>query len=99
MTNIDNMKLITILRITAFLEGLSYLGILFVTMPLKYIYNDPEPNKNIGMLHGILFIAYIILVIEAKRSLQWNNSKTFKALLASIIPFGTFWADLKLFRS
>ena len=86
------------LRILAFLEGTSFLLILFITMPLKYAYDMPEPNKMIGMVHGVLFIAYIVLVLQIKFHLDWGNKKTFLALLASIIPFGTFWADKKLFR-
>ncbi len=87
-----------VLRITAFLEGLSFLVILFVTMPLKYMYDMPGPNQMIGMVHGILFIAYIALVLMMKSEVKWSFMTTFWALVASIIPFGTFYADHKIFK-
>jgi integral membrane protein len=86
------------LRIIAFIEGMSFLLILFITMPLKYLMDMPEPNKVVGMLHGVLFILYIIAVIQGKFSVNWNGKTTFWALLASVIPFGTFWADAKYFK-
>jgi integral membrane protein len=86
------------LRIIAFIEGTSFLLILFVTMPLKYFMEMPEPNKVIGMLHGVLFILYILAVIQGKYSFKWDGKTTFWALLASVIPFGTFWADAKYFK-
>ncbi len=89
---------IGVLRLTAFLEGLSFLAILFVTMPLKYLADMPGPNQMIGMVHGILFIAYIALVFMVKSDVKWNLKTTFWALLASIIPFGTFYADHKIFK-
>ena len=86
------------LRILAFVEGLSFLAILFVTMPLKYFYGMPEPNKIIGMLHGVLFIAYVYAVIQITLDEKWNMKKMSLSLLASIIPFGTFWADHVYFK-
>ncbi|MEZ4904566.1 MAG: DUF3817 domain-containing protein [Spirosomataceae bacterium] len=87
------------LRILAFVEGISFLIILFVTMPLKYYAAMPQPNKIFGMAHGLLFILYVLAhIIQSKIEYNWPMKKTFLALLASIIPFGTFWADAKLFR-
>ncbi len=85
-------------RIVAFLEGLSFLAILFITMPLKYGYDQPMPNKYVGMAHGVLFIAYIMMVIQLKFEKGWENKLTFLALLASIVPFGTFYMDHKYFK-
>jgi len=86
------------LRMIAFVEGTSFLIILFITMPLKYWMDYPQPNKVIGMAHGIFFIWYVWAVISRKLAVGWGNRKTFLALLASIIPFGTFWADRHLFQ-
>jgi integral membrane protein len=85
------------LRIIAFIEGTSFLLILFVTMPLKYWLEIPEPNKIIGMLHGVLFMLYILAVIQVRSTYNWDRKTTFWSLLASIIPFGTFWVDRKYF--
>ena len=87
------------LRVIAFVEGVSFLVILFVTMPMKYMYGMSEPNKIVGMSHGVLFILYVLAVIQSKIEFDWSAKKTGLALLASIIPFGTFWADKKLFRN
>ena len=86
------------LRILAFVEGVSFLLILFVTMPLKYLFDQPEPNKVIGMGHGVLFIAYCLLVLVVGINRGWSWKVIGLSLLASIIPFGTFWADKKYFR-
>lgn len=87
------------LRLLAFIEGVSFLVILFITMPLKYYFDIPQPNKIIGMVHGLLFVLYVFWVIQVKIEQDWSMKKTGLALLASIIPFGTFWADARLFRS
>ena len=86
------------LRVLAFVEGMSFLGILFITMPLKYAFQYPQPNKFFGMAHGILFVLYVLAVVQITIEQNWQFKKLFLALLASIIPFGTFWADQKLFR-
>jgi integral membrane protein len=50
------------------------------------------------MAHGILFMLYVALVFKAAYDNRWSYSKTGWALLASVVPFGTFYADKKLFR-
>lgn len=85
-------------RAIAFLEGLSFLLLLGVAMPLKYIYEKPEMVKIVGMAHGILFMLYIVLAIVVKEKLKWNTKQTMLSLVGSVIPFGTFYADYKLFR-
>jgi len=86
------------LRIIGFLEGVSFLLLMGVAMPLKYIWEIPEASIAIGYTHGVLFIAYCILVIPAKLDLKWNLKTTFLVLIASLLPFGTFVADYKLFK-
>lgn len=86
------------LRLLAFCEGVSFILILFVTMPLKYGLDMPAPNQVVGMAHGLLFVLYVLAVIMFKYEADWGWKKTSLALVASIIPFGTFWADKKLFR-
>ncbi|MEH0153206.1 DUF3817 domain-containing protein [Limibacter armeniacum] len=86
------------LRLLAFFEGVSFLIILFITMPLKYMAEMPAPNKVVGMVHGVLFVGYIALVTLAYMEYKWNFKKYTLAVLMSVVPFGTFWADKKLFR-
>lgn len=77
-------------KIIALLEGISFLVLLFIAMPLKYFADQPWMTKQVGMAHGLLFVLYVILVIEVKIALDWSFRKTFIALAASIVPFGTF---------
>ena len=86
------------LRLTAFVEGMSFLVILFITMPMKYLFDIPEPTRPVGMAHGVLFILYVALVLLVQAKHKWSLKTTFWALFASIIPFGTFVADAKIFK-
>jgi integral membrane protein len=85
------------LRIIAFIEGCSFL-LLGFTMILKYKFLMPQPNYIVGLAHGILFVLYIVLLIQVSFLHRWNVLKIFLAFLASLIPFGTFYADKVLFR-
>jgi len=86
------------LRIIGFLEGISFILLVGVGMPLKYYGGYEHATQDIGMAHGLLFIAYILMVFPARKDLKWSNNTTILVLLASIIPLGTFIADYKLFR-
>ncbi|MFD1613871.1 DUF3817 domain-containing protein [Gelatiniphilus marinus] len=84
---------VNIFRIVAFLEGISYILLLFIATPIKYLANDPQYVKLLGMPHGILFIAYIALAFVFKKDFSWNNKQFAFVLLASVVPFGTFYID------
>lgn len=86
------------LRVVGFLEGMSFLILLGIAMPLKYIWQMPAAVQVVGMLHGVLFVAYILLVIQAKIEYSWSFKKMALALAASILPLGPFIADKKLFK-
>ena len=86
------------LRVVAFLEGVSFLVLLLIAMPVKYLAGNPVPVKIVGMAHGILFIAYIIFLVLTHSEYRWSFWKTTLAFVASLVPFGTFYADKKLFR-
>ena len=85
------------LRIVAFIEGCSYL-LLGFTMILKYKFTMPQPNYIVGLAHGILFVLYIVLLLQVSFLHRWSIIKMLMAFLASLIPFGTFYADKVLFR-
>jgi integral membrane protein len=74
------------LRIVAFIEGCSYL-LLGFTMILKYKFAMPQPNYVVGLAHGILFVLYIVLLIQVSFLHRWNIFKMFMAFIASLIPF------------
>jgi integral membrane protein len=85
------------LRFFAVAEGISYLAF-GLTMPLKYVYGIMGPNKIIGYAHGFLFLAYILMVFLVNRQSKWNLKTNAWSYLASLIPFGTFVADAKIFK-
>ena len=87
-----------IFRIISFLEGISYLLLLFIAVPIKYFQGDESYVKILGMPHGILFMGYIILVILIQKQMKWNLKNLGIVILASIIPFGTFYVDKKYLR-
>ena len=90
--------MIKIFRFVAFLEGISYILLIFIAVPIKYLLNDPTYVKLLGMPHGILFIGYIILSVIGKNNFKWSYLEFFKVSGASLIPFGTFYVDKKYLR-
>ena len=86
-----------VLRILALVEGISYLA-LGLTMYMKYMLDMPTANKIVGMAHGVLFIAYCIMVFVVNQDKKWSFMTNILAYLASLIPFGTFVADAKIFK-
>lgn len=86
-------------RIVAFLEGMSFLILLGIAMPLKYIAGKPEAVQMVGMAHGILFVLYVLLVFQIRSIVQWSTKETLMALAASVLPFGTFYVDARMLRS
>ena len=87
--------MIKLFRLITLLEGSSYLLLLFVAVPLKYLMGDESYVKLLGMPHGVLFITYIVLSFVMQKKMNWNTTSFIIILLASIIPFGTFYVDKK----
>lgn len=75
------------------LEGYSFLLLLFVAMPLKYVFNLPEYVRIAGMIHGILFTIFVITIVILIQNKQLSIKKAALAFLFSIIPFGTFFLN------
>ena len=88
----------TLFRIIAFLEGTSYILLMSVGLYFKYQLADPSYVKLLGMPHGLLFISYIILAFLIKPDEKWTGKDFGIILLASILPFGTFYIDWKYLR-
>lgn len=91
----NSPKLITLFRVLGWLEGGSFLLLLFVGMPIKYFAGDPVVVKALGMPHGILFIVYLLLANIIAEELNWSMKVRFHAFLASTLPFGTFVFERK----
>ena len=96
ITRVYKMKII--FRIISLLEGVSYLLLLFIATPIKYLQGDVSYVKMLGMPHGILFMLYVVLAIVIKKEMNWNNRVLGIVLLASVVPFGTFYIDKKYLR-
>ena len=88
----------SIFRITAFLEGLSYILLLFVAVPIKYQSGDDFYVQLLGMPHGLLFMAYVFLALYLEPQYNWDTKTLLLVLAASIIPFGTFYVDRKVLK-
>lgn len=88
-----NKKTFTWFRKIALAEGISFLVLLFIAMPLKYIWGLPMAVTFAGGLHGLLFVGFIIMIYLVKESFKKNIKWAVNAFLASIIPFGTFVMD------
>lgn len=85
-------------RIVAILEGISYLALFGITMPLKYWADILEPNKWVGYAHGILFIAFIVLAVIVCIRKKWGFKRMAILGIASLLPFATFYVEEKYLR-
>jgi integral membrane protein len=77
-------------------EGYSYLILLFIAMPLKYILALPIAVKIAGMTHGILFIIFCILLVQSWLDTKWAFRENIVFFIASLIPFGTFFTKKRI---
>jgi integral membrane protein len=91
--------MIKTLRVISYLEGISYILLLFIAVPIKYYANDPSLVKLLGMPHGLLFVAFVILSLVNSKKYNWSFIKTIVVLISSIVPFGTFYVDYKYFKN
>ncbi|WP_020529819.1 DUF3817 domain-containing protein [Flexithrix dorotheae] len=87
------------LRLFAFLEGISLIALIFIAVPLKYYYDSPSLTKNLGPIHGALFLLFVFNALRVGVEQQWKfKETTLKILIACLIPFGTFYIDYKILR-
>ena len=84
------------LRVIGCWEGVSFLVLLGIAMPLKYLAGHPEAVRVVGMAHGVLFLLYIWAAIQAALAHEWNWKRTGLVLLASLLPAGPFVVDARL---
>jgi integral membrane protein len=91
-----NVQTIRLLRKTGIAEGISFLILLLIAMPLKYGFGMPLAVKYTGWAHGFLFVMYVALAYYAKESYHWPFKKFLMAFLAAWLPLGTFFFDARL---
>ena len=90
------MSQIRVFRMIAFAEGVSFLILLFVAMPMKYFMGMPEVVRVAGSIHGVLFLLYVGLLARIHFTQRWPSMFSLYALIASVVPFGTFMLDKHL---
>ena len=84
------------LRTVGIYEGISYLLLLGIAMPIKYMLGIPEVVKYVGWAHGVLFVLYVLTLAHVFFAERWSFLKGVLAFALSFVPFGTFWLDKKL---
>lgn len=87
---------IEFLRRTAVVEGVSFLVLLGIAMPLKYIYGQPQAVRIVGMLHGVLFVVFCAALLYVTLVARWPMSRAALVFAASIIPFGPWLVDRRM---
>ncbi|MGB5963897.1 MAG: DUF3817 domain-containing protein [Sulfurimonadaceae bacterium] len=83
-------------RIIGFIEGISYLVLLFIAIPLKYMMGIAVATKIVGMIHGLLFIVFLVILMQAAQKHNFSMKDSIIFFIASLIPFGTFYTDKRL---
>jgi integral membrane protein len=86
------------LRAIGLVEAVSFLILLGVAMPLKYFAGLPQAVKIVGWIHGLLFIAFCMVLLQARLDAKWNAWRTGTILVAALLPFGPFVIDRRLRR-
>lgn len=88
-------KIIKVFRIISTLEAISFLVLLCIAMPLKYIWDQPKMVEIVGMAHGVLFLLYIAGAVYVSQLLNWSTKTLAIVVICSILPFGPFYAERK----
>ncbi len=89
---------LALVRVLGLLEGVSFLLLLGVAMPLKYLAGLPQAVRVVGSAHGLLFVLFVMAVLHAAVQLRWTLARVAGALLAAVVPFGPFILDGHLRR-
>ena len=87
------MSPIRTFRMIALAEGTSFLILLCIAMPMKYMMGMPLAVRIAGSIHGLLFLLYVARLVKLRAMYRWDNRFTIQAFIASILPFGTFFFD------
>ena len=86
-------------RAIAFIEGVSYLVLLLIAMPMKYFGDNPLPVKYTGWVHGVLYLLYAIAGFQAMAARKWPAKEAVRGFIASIVPGGTFIYDFAFLKA
>lgn len=102
MSEVRNTPAVTAiesLRRVGKLEGVSFLVLLGVAMPLKYFAGLPLAVKIVGWAHGVLFVWFVVALVRAKLRANLTLAQTLVVFIAALLPFGPFVIDRRLERA
>ncbi|KAA3651276.1 MAG: DUF3817 domain-containing protein [Bacteroidetes bacterium] len=77
----------------SFWEGISFVVLLLIAMPLKYMFDMPQMVKVVGMLHGVLFVAYVFQLLYLATFKVWSIKTIALYFLGSFVPLMAFWVE------
>ena len=86
------------LRVIGLWEGISFLVLLGIAMPLKYFADWPLAVRVVGLAHGLLFVLYLVAAMQAAREHKWHWQRIALVLVASVLPAGPFVVEAKILR-
>lgn len=87
---------VSLLRLVSLAEGVSYLILLGIAMPLKYGANMPGAVKMVGSIHGALFVVFCVALLRAMLGARWPLSRAALVFVASLVPLAAFWMDRRV---
>jgi integral membrane protein len=90
------MNTVSIFKKIAVAEGVSYILLVFIAMPLKYWADLPLAVKYTGWAHGVLFMLYMVMLVMAWVEYKWSFKRVALFGFASLLPFAPFWVDKQL---
>ena len=86
------------LRLVSFAEGISYVLLLFIAMPLKYLAGFPMAVTIVGSIHGLLFVIFLVALVRVAFSVPWTLPRVLTAFVAAVLPLCAFFFDRSLKR-
>ena len=86
------------LRIIAWIEGVSYLALLGIAMPLKYLADEPGAVRITGMIHGVLFLLFCVALALTWQRRRWSFLRSAVVFASALVPCATFYMDRHLAR-
>ena len=85
-------------RLISLLEGISYVVLLGIAMPLKYAAGHPEAVRIAGAVHGALFVAFCVALFAVANNRNWTRRQGATSTVAALLPLGAFWLEHRLRR-
>lgn len=96
MNPLEDIRALNRLRFIGILEGISFLVLLGIAMPLKYLAGQPQAVKVVGWAHGVLFVAFVGALLHASTLRSWPIGRRALAFVSALLPFGTFALDAQI---